>query len=77
MKQLELIQWKDHWSRSTGWLEELEVADYRPEVCTSVGYVIHEDEEVVILSANVHETSWRGEMCVLKSCITERQSLEV
>lgn len=75
-----LIKWQDSRQASPGWrlLEDLE----SPGICQcrSVGYVVHEDSEVVTLAQSVGDLDTdtaqaSGVMTIPVRCITAREEL--
>lgn len=64
------IDWKDHAS-SDGWIQN---SGYQPDeiVCTSIGFLIFEDEEILVLASTVdgqQPESSSGRQQILKNCI--------
>jgi len=74
---LEYITWLDA-EECNGW--HIPGAEYKLAECESVGFVVHEDDLIVVLSTTrvkkdddyLHSTRLK----IPKSCITERLSIE-
>jgi hypothetical protein len=80
---LVVIEWKDHWGRTDGgWKPLNEMDDPEPMVMKSVGWVVKETKECVLLSADMDPGSLdenpksHSEQCILKSCIVNRKKLK-
>ena len=72
---LELIEWYDAVATS-GWLEE--VTDYeKTHPIVSLGWVIHEDDNCVILAATVSGESHNQRMSIPKGFITTRRTIQL
>jgi len=64
------VEWEDHWGRS-GWtaLSELSL---EPITINSIGYVIKEDDNILILSSCVDENkNYSTIQTIIKKCITK------
>ena len=75
---IEIITWKDHWSSSTAqsakeWVKEAK-EDF---IIVSVGFLLHEDENLVLLSSEHHqsEDSFKNGQGILKPLIVSRERL--
>lgn len=71
------IVWKDHWTQSTEWLEEYKV-EVIPQV-TTVGWLIQETEDVVVLTPNIDliadPPAFKGLTGILKSAIISQTEI--
>lgn len=71
------ISWKDHTSDSS-WktIEEIKEWVNNPTICITVGFITHEDDEVVVLSASFDgDESWGENMMIYKHSIISREEL--
>lgn len=84
--RLEIIQWLDHCSINDNWKRNAEVKELEPAIVYSVGWVIHENDDYLTLVAHCgvdtdgnmsDEEQSTGEMCIVKSAITQRWSVAV
>lgn len=81
--QLEKIEWYDHWGRSDGgWLSLDEIPEPEPTVMKSVGWVIKENKDCILLSPDIdegiHDTYVKSnhEQCILKCAVKSRKKLK-
>ena len=69
------VEWLDHYS-GNGWKDGIVGAEVEDVRCTTVGFLLHEDERFLTLAQTVNESpdqtsiSTSDRMHVLKSCIT-------
>lgn len=79
---LEYIRWLDHVSfHESMWRTLPEVHSLEPFICHSVGYVIKETDEYIVLAQTIApqeelEDQWVGEMLIAKPLIKERKKLK-
>lgn len=53
--KLVLIRWRDHCDHEKQWASAREARRFKPRVFTSIGWIVHEDEERLILTATHDE----------------------
>jgi hypothetical protein len=82
--KLEVIYWRDHWGRSDGgWKCLDEIPEPQASLMKSVGWVIKENKDCVLVSPDVDEgihdnyVKSNHEQCILKSCIVSRHAVTV
>lgn len=79
LNKLMYIQWKDHWTRGTGWVSTDDVEknpkDYQIELVDSVGWCFKETDDAVWITPVKASDDHRLEVCIIKSCITKKQVL--
>jgi len=73
---VEIIKWVDSQS-VTNWAPKASYEDsYTDDLTvTSVGFVVHESEDRVMILQNNGAESWNMMMCIPKVCIVERINL--
>ena len=77
MTDLILVEWLDHCSWSGGpWSTLKDLKDLKPQVITSVGYLVVEEETYITIASTVGDDMYSGDTCILKSCITKRRKLK-
>jgi hypothetical protein len=71
------VEWADHWSgKDSAWyfIEDLEL---EPLICRSVGWLVAETKDVLVLSATLDPNGKTGQrMNILKSCIKKRRIIK-
>lgn len=81
---IELIKWADSYGVSASW-EEINPVDEIPHVhCFSIGYIVAEDEEHIVVVPHMHPEndvigateSGCGDMTIPKCSIVEREILK-
>ena len=77
--KLERIEWIEHqgWG-SDGWITRGDVEEWLeacPLRCFSVGWVIHEDDELVVLAASKNADDFAGITRIVKGAIRGRKGL--
>jgi len=75
----EWIEWYDHCSLdSNGWRDMSEWDQLGPLRIVSIGFVIREDSDVIVLVPHYGENDKGcGDMCILKSAVILRRPLEI
>jgi hypothetical protein len=70
------IDWQDHFSNADGWKlwSEIKNIELHKIVCTSVGVVIAQDDDQVVIAQNWHpaesgDTKVADFMVIIKGCI--------
>lgn len=78
---IELIEWVDSFGCSPSWREVPEAIIVKPLVCQSVGYVMHEDDNVIVVvphyapETSSSDESACGDMTIPKVSIKRRAIL--
>lgn len=83
--KLVYIEWLDHCSFSDGgWSELEEFDDVKPQLIKTVGWVLKEDNKMVIVVSTKHEKEidgfgdrYSGDMCIIKGCIQKMKELKL
>jgi hypothetical protein len=75
---LERIVWNDHCSYSNpSWKDGQDLVDLTPTEIDSVGWVIAEDKDRLVMAAHMSGSGMAtGEMCIIKKCIKSRKKLK-
>jgi hypothetical protein len=76
---MELIEWLDHSSYDrTGWRDLDRLLELTPYKVQSVGWVVKDAKDHLIIAGHrsVDQTSYTGEMCILKKDITKRKKIK-
>jgi len=71
MRKYKKIQWYDHFSDSR-WKSKEEIAEWasKPSICTTVGEVTYEDNDIIVLSASSDgEENYGEHMAIFKKNI--------
>lgn len=86
-QQLEYIEWYDHSSYTNSrWRKRREFAEQKePMLCASVGWLVSENGQMVILAGNCghpeftqdDDTSFSGDMTIIKKCIRFRKKFTI
>lgn len=78
MMKLLLIEWLDSASFDS-WTAIDTLRKLKPSACQTVGFLLSEDEDYIVLAgsyaANSHNDSACGAMCIPVCCITLRREL--
>ena len=80
--KLNYISWMDHCSHTEShWRSVTEAAELGPITCHTVGYILHEDDDCVVLGQTIHshdelDDKYAGDMCILKPLIKTRKELK-
>lgn len=70
------VQWVDHCSHTEPWTKIEESRRLEPVVVHSVGYVLHETKDRIILASSYNtEDQVSGDTLILKCCITKKTVL--
>lgn len=74
------IEWKDSSSIQNGWIESGNLDALGVSECLSVGFILSEDKEKVVICANISNANQsnplvNGCMVILKKQITKRYNL--
>lgn len=71
------VSWKDHFHASPGaWIGLSEVDKLTPCLIDSVGYLVHENKEVIVLAQSITEAGdASGVFVILRSCVTKMKRL--
>lgn len=77
-RQMEVIEWLDHCGgqRDYIWIKAEDVMDLTPAHVISVGFVVKEETDYLILIPHSCEDDCYGELLILKSTITRREILK-
>ena len=82
--QLEIIEWYDHWGRTEGgWMALEELGEPKPCIMRSVGWVIKETKDCILLSPDLDDGDHDGfiksnhEQCILKCAVLKRTRLSL
>lgn len=75
---LTYVEWLDHCSLSgRTWYDLDEVLDVRPLHIKTVGWVVKETDEYVVLANQATEgEKFSGDICIIKSCVVDRKDLD-
>lgn len=67
------VHWLDH-NSTNGWksFSQVEIRGYRVE---SVGWLMGENDEALLLATSIGEGKAADFLCILKACITDRWEL--
>lgn len=73
-----LIEWMDSASAAGGgtWKDAEELKELAPVRLRSVGWVLREDKESVVLVGHIAESQCSGDLCIPKKAIVKRRVLE-
>lgn len=78
MMKLLLIEWLDSASFDS-WTATDTLRKLKPSACQTVGFLLSEDEDYIVLAgsyaANSHNDSACGAMCIPKCCITSQREM--
>ena len=78
-RKLLYVEWDDHSSHSQTWVSEPHLKNgTRGLKCSSVGWLIEENEEAITLAAtrdNGRTEHFSGDQTIMKSCIRKRRIL--
>ena len=87
MKDVTFVEWLDHCSvSSTHWVSMQEIMDLTPVVAHTVGWVVKETDEYLVIVATLqhvedgtdaNDQDADGELLILKSCIKRREKLNL
>ena len=71
------VTWKDHFSDSS-WKDDKEIKTWveecKKELCSTIGAVVYQDDEVIVMSASKDGGDSYGDlMCIYKNHITRKQ----
>lgn len=76
------VEWLDHAGQASNrWEYESDLGTLQPGLVRSVGWVIREDRQALVIVSNHaehsedYEPELQGVHCILKSCITRRVTL--
>lgn len=75
--RVELVVWRDH-EGLPGWSSASELEEWAKgdtTTCVSVGILVHEDDDSVVLSSSVHSGGWGDSLKLLKSSVVRREIL--
>lgn len=73
---LVVVEWVDSSSLAGGtWKDSDEVADTKPILIRSVGWVAREDRDSIVLVAHIAPHQSSGDLCIPKSAIEHRRKL--
>ncbi len=64
-----LIRWHDPKLVGGGWLDKANVKRQKPCICSCIGYVVKEDDEVLIIAGAKYEDDYAQVIVIPKSCI--------
>ena len=74
-EKIVLVHWVDHCVDGGRWIHEIEAIKVRIRKCESVGFVIFEDKENLILAQSRSDEGDLNCICIYKGCITYRKNL--
>lgn len=80
--KLVYVEWLDHASfTESTWREADEYEDLNPATCKTIGWILRETEDMIILVQTIHysdefEDKYCGEMGILKGAITLMKEIE-
>lgn len=74
------VQWKDSSSITSGWLPTESLKDMEVSECLSVGFILQEDKEKIIICSHLSNSNQNnplvnGSMVILKKQITKINKL--
>ena len=76
-RPLLLVTWLDH-QGSSGWKDLPDLEELKAPEATTLGWLVHEDNErIVLCSSLVDESEWGSYDMIIKSCVTSRQEYEL
>lgn len=70
------LEWYDH-ATKVGWVSEAEVSDpdhVYPILNYTMGWIVHETKDQLIVSHTINEDSCCDPLVILKACITRRKN---
>jgi len=77
-RELLLVEWDDHVTcGSTEWLAVKKIADLRPERIFSVGWLMNETGDCLVLAAHGNGDEYFGEICIMKRAIKRRSTIKI
>lgn len=81
---VEVITWLDHQTDKDGWQDVETAAKFRPATCISIGWVVSEDKNVLVIAPTYSTCSGTNvpevvtdHMAVIKSTIVGRQRVRL
>jgi hypothetical protein len=75
---LEIVEWVDHASLAGNHWQTIEtVATLTPEHVTSIGWVLKEEKEFIVLMPHHTREMGFGDVAILKRAITKRKRIRV
>jgi len=83
--KLVYIEWLDHCSfTDNDWKDIDEFDDVKPQLIKTVGWILKEDDKMIIVVSTKHEKEfdgfddkYTGDMCIIKGCIQKMKVLKV
>lgn len=78
--KIELVRWLDASSLDGPWADMEEIKELREHVqepCTTLGFVIHDCPEVLVLAASLTDSQLGGTMAIPKVAVLRRIQLEL
>jgi hypothetical protein len=81
--KLVYVEWLDHCSfTESDWKDAEEFDDLEPPLVKTIGWIIREDEKVLIVVSSKYNSDefndkYSGEMCIIKGCIQKMKELKV
>ena len=73
---LVVLEWLDSCALHGGtWNDTEDAAAISPSRCRSVGWILREDKQAIVLASHFAEHQVGGEMCILKKTIVRRWTL--
>lgn len=80
--QLEVIEWYDHWGRTSGgWTNVKELEAPKPAIMKTVGWLVQETKDCIVLAPDLDTGTNDGiiksysEQCILKCAVKSRKKL--
>lgn len=74
--RLLMVTWEDSCTRGAGWQDGNYVKSLTPCIIDTVGWVLSESRDHIVLAASVSETgNVEGHMCIPTACIKRKRLL--
>lgn len=73
MDELIEFTWIDSKSYSNEWLGLDEIKDFKPEACSTCGYIVYEDDVAYFVAQTKGEHGFYNIFLIPKGCVTSRR----
>ena len=76
MDNLVEFTWVDSKSYSNEWLNLDEIKNFKPEACSTAGYIVYEDSETYFVAQTRGEHGFYNIFLIPKGCVKTRRELK-
>lgn len=71
-----LVTWKDIVTEATGWVDKPDAHKAEPDICYSVGFLIHSDQKKIVIAMSESDEEINHTIVIPRGAVTNVQTLK-